>query len=165
MTTVYVTHDQSEALALSDRLAILFSGEIAAAGTPTELYPHPPSEKIGRFLGDINVLECGILPVQREGTVHISLLGAEVEVRGEPKGDQMKVGVRPESFAPSGVHPIDVEGTVEERLYEGDIWRLEVRVGKQRVRVSLSPSFPIDPPKVGDRWSFSFPTEAIVVFE
>jgi len=58
-TCLYVTHDQEEALSLADRLAVMNKGRIEQIGTPTELYEHPASEFVARFMGEINILAAG----------------------------------------------------------------------------------------------------------
>jgi len=165
MTTVYVTHDQSEALSLSDRLAILFSGEIEAMGTPSDLYHHPPSETVGRFLGDINVIEIGAPSGGRDPLPTIAFLGTEIDVpESWPRGTS-KIGIRPEAFAPMGVHPERIEGVVEDVQFEGEVWRLSVRVAGEPLRVSLPGSFGIAPPISGTEWILSFSQESLIPLE
>ncbi len=163
MTTVYVTHDQSEALSLSDRLAILFEGEIAAIGGPEELYNRPPTERVGQFLGDINVLECAVLRKGNDASF-INVLGAEIETAATGEKSTIKVGIRPESIAPAGIHPFEMSGVVDDVQFEGEVWRLIVNTHDQPIRISLAPSFRIDPPKAGQDWKFSFSAGSIVVF-
>ena len=149
---------------MSDRLAILFSGEIAAMGTPRDLYHQPPTESVGEFLGDMNVLECPITQNKNEGESLFTLLGVDLENRSTSSEGSVRVGIRPESFAPSGVHQHQVNGILEDAQFEGEIWRMTVKASDQSIRVSLSPNFRIEPPQVGKEWAFSFAEESVVLF-
>lgn len=93
VTTILVTHDQDEALSMSDRLAILMDGRVRQVGTPRELYWSPRDETIARFMGDVNLLRgeadgewvrcvLGTLPIQRpcQGPVHIMLRPETVQL-------------------------------------------------------------------------------------
>lgn len=164
MTTVYVTHDQSEALALSDRLAILFSGRIEAMGAPEKLYHSPPTEAAGTFLGDMNLFEKEILGLEGGAMGKIRLLGTEATVVLNGNQSGAKVGIRPESFAPCGVHEIESEGRVVDRQFEGEVWRLVVEVDGDRARMNLPVGFGVPAPSEGDLWRFSFSGDAIISF-
>ena len=164
MTTVYVTHDQSEALSLSDRLAILFTGVIEAMGTPLGLYNSPPSETVGQFLGDMNFFDCTSQPSENEGIRAIQVLGISVDLPEMPSNQKVRMGIRPEAFAPKGCHEYNGSGTLEDIQFEGEVWRLTVRVGEETARMSLSPSYGIDPPKPGEVWEFSFSGGSLVRF-
>lgn len=164
MTTVYVTHDQSEALALSDRLAILFAGRIEAMGAPENLYHSPPTEAAGTFLGDMNLFEKEILGCEGGSMGEIRLLGTEATVALNGSQSRAKVGIRPESFAPCGVHEFESVGRVQDRQFEGEVWRLVVEVDGDRVRMNHPIGFGVPAPMEGDLWRFSFSRDAVISF-
>jgi spermidine/putrescine ABC transporter ATP-binding subunit len=123
VTTIFVTHDQSEALSLSDRIAVMFEGRIRQVGSPDEIYRHPADRFVASFVGDVNVLRGRLDKV--DGQAIVKLGAARVTVPMEPlarvqSGDRVDLFVRPEQmrFANAG-EPIAVEGTVAGHMYQG----------------------------------------------
>ena len=116
ITAVYVTHDQSEAMALSDQIIIMEKGVISQMGTPQEIYYHPDNEFVADFIGDANFLRGKLL--RHEGdTAVIDLNGFEaraVETRGISDGADVTVVLRPESThlvpadAGTGLFPVKI---------------------------------------------------------
>jgi putative spermidine/putrescine transport system ATP-binding protein len=123
VTTIFVTHDQSEALSLSDRIAVMFEGRIRQVGSPDEIYRRPADRFVASFVGDVNVLRGRL---DRAGGQAIVTLGAaRIAVPKEPlararSGDRVDIFVRPEQlrFANAG-EPVAVEGTVAAHVYQG----------------------------------------------
>ena len=123
VTTIFVTHDQSEALSLSDRIAVMFEGRIRQVGSPDEIYRRPADRFVASFVGDVNVLRGRLDWV--DGQAIITLGAAKISVPREPlarvrSGDRVDLFVRPEQlrFANAG-EPIAVEGTVAAHIYQG----------------------------------------------
>jgi ABC-type sugar transport system ATPase subunit len=135
-TSVYVTHDQEEAMTLSDRVAVLRNGRLEQYGTPTEIYAHPASEFVATFVGkprinlyDVQVGPQGLAIV--EGTVWT------IPVRAQQTG-RMRLGLRPEELIFSSEESVSsVEGTV--RLVEpgSGVTDVTVGVGPVDVRVRM----------------------------
>ena len=99
ITAVYVTHDQAEAMAISDKIIIMNKGVIAQMGTPEEIYHHPNSEFVADFIGEVNFLEGDIVRAAGEKCT-LSINGHEVEVDnpdGFAVGKRCKVVLRPEA--------------------------------------------------------------------
>src|SRR5205085_7914101 len=102
ITFVYVTHDQDEALTMSDRIAVMDGGRVLQVGTPRDVYEEPESRFVAGFVGVSNLLE---LPVARsEGSVLTLTLGADDSISGEhaggaPEGATAIVTIRPERIA------------------------------------------------------------------
>src|SRR5215831_5575168 len=97
VTTLYVTHDQQEALALSDRIAIMNHGDLVQIGSPVELYESPADDFVAGFLGDVNLLE-GVATLDG-GLLRIAVGTLEVAVQGsgrEAVGKTVRASVRPE---------------------------------------------------------------------
>ena len=123
VTTIFVTHDQSEALSLSDRIAVMFEGRIRQVGSPDEIYRRPADRFVASFVGDVNVLRARL---DRVAGYAVAMLGAaRISVPSEPlarvqSGDRVELFVRPEQlrFANAG-EPIAVEGTVAAHSYQG----------------------------------------------
>lgn len=113
ITSVYVTHDQSEAMSMSDRIVVMNAGRIEQAATPDEIYRHPQSVFVADFIGRANFLDAEALDVrvdeQGRARATVMVLGRHVEVPAHPdcrKGGQVTLLVRPESMR---VAPVSVE--------------------------------------------------------
>lgn len=99
ITAVYVTHDQAEAMAISDSIIIMNKGVIAQMGTPEEVYYHPSSEFVADFIGEVNFLE-GDVTATDGATCTLNIAGRHVRVEnpsGFPVGKRCKVVLRPEA--------------------------------------------------------------------
>src|SRR5437899_3346094 len=105
LTVVYVTHDQSEALAVSDMIIVMNQGVIAQMGAPRDLYEAPASRFIAGFIGEANLIRGTLRRVdERMGELEIGPLSLEIEHRGLPQGT-VDVAIRPEAVeigAPNG---------------------------------------------------------------
>ncbi len=118
ITTIYVTHDQSEAMSLSDRIAVMQQGKMEQLGEPHVLYEQPSSLFVARFLGGANVIGA-----RRTGPRRIVVDGREIRLPDAvslPESDALAVAVKPEMIGCSPV-PADgsFEGTVMEKEYLG----------------------------------------------
>ena len=110
ITAIYVTHDQSEAMALSDQIIIMEKGVVAQIGTPQEIYYHPASEFVADFIGEANFLK-GKLSDKAGDSGIVTVEGNEVTVVGVaalPEGKDCTLVLRPESavLADEGVLPL-----------------------------------------------------------
>ncbi len=142
ITTIYVTHDQEEAMAISDRIAIMDAGQIAQIGTAQELYQRPSSRFVAGFLGSANLLRGTVVAVEATRTT-IELLGHRWELNSKcpvGSGEAIDAVVRPEALtlAKQGSGP---KGLVEHRTYFGDKAEYMVRVGSEVLQaVQWNPS-------------------------
>ncbi|MBM3521964.1 MAG: ABC transporter ATP-binding protein [Alphaproteobacteria bacterium] len=128
-TTIYVTHDQEEALVLSDRVAVMRNGSIEQIGTATELYARPANAFVAGFIGESNLLPAKVLRVTAgEAQAEVAALGAMVTAAAAPglaPGPAMLL-LRPEHLlleAKSGV-----EAEVEQSVYLGELVALHLRL-------------------------------------
>ena len=99
ITAVYVTHDQAEAMAISDQIIIMNKGVIAQMGTPEEIYHHPNSEFVADFIGEVNFLEGTVSSAEGENCT-LNIAGHSVSVKNPdhfPVGQSCKVVLRPEA--------------------------------------------------------------------
>ena len=126
LTTVFVTHDQGEALAMSDRIAVMSAGAIRQIGSPAELYQNPQDPFVASFLGDVNILPSHLhtqtsADIQlRLGSGLISLSRARL-VDAANTGDRLDVYVRPEHIKLETLHAGSVlSGTVINHVFQGD---------------------------------------------
>ena len=130
-TTVYVTHDQEEALVMSDRIAVLREGEIAQIGTPEELYHRPNSDFIARFLGESNLVAGRVTELRDgEAVLESPALGAwfrAVAAEGVRPGEDCVLVVRPEHVR---LEPASdgLVGRIVERVFLGEIAAARLRL-------------------------------------
>ncbi len=102
ITSVYVTHDQAEALAISDRVIVMRNAEIAQDGPPRELYERPADRFVADFIGDANLIDCAIVGVSGDrATVRLGELSVELPARGLSKGPAL-LAVRPQAVRLGG---------------------------------------------------------------
>ena len=145
ITFLYVTHDQSEAMAVSDRIAILNRGKLEQIGTPVELYETPQSSFLAAFIGDTNFLDGW---VEEQKIKDYSLLAIEdfpsILCFNDKKisvSDPVHISIRPEKIHLSREKPIDkplvncMQGIVEDIIYQGDHTKFGIRVGGHRMNV------------------------------
>ena len=135
ITVVYVTHDQGEALTMSDRVAVFNDGRIQQLATPSDLYERPDNSFVAGFIGENNKLP-GTIESIGDGKCVVRLATGEVidatPVNVTAKGAKTLVSIRPERVEfkpesmPAGAHTVDAE--VMEFIYMGDMFRTRLRV-------------------------------------
>lgn len=131
LTSIYVTHDQTEAMSLSDQIIIMNKGHIEQVGTPHEIYQHPRSRFVADFIGNANFLEAEVCEVPADSeSIKVRLVEEVFEVRydGEPvrPGDKVQVVLRPESIRVGDEG--DIEAEVVNSTYMGNVQEYVVRV-------------------------------------
>ena len=133
LTSLYVTHDQKEALSVADRIAVMRDGKIMQEGTPLEVYRTPTSMFTANFIGDVNFLPAtvtqvadGAMTLDTEIGKFISTFPSSFKV-----GNSVQIGIRPEGLrfdtAPAGVNVVD--GTLHASVYLGEVAQHQFRVG------------------------------------
>ena len=138
LTFVYVTHDQTEALVMSDRVVVMDQGRIVQAGTPTELYNRPATPYVANFIGTSNQI-VGEVVESSASRVAVRFKGGEISGPGPGpvSGERAMVSVRPEKvfICGNGAAPPDgfsvVEGVLIDVLFRGDNYRLELDIGQE----------------------------------
>ncbi len=134
ITFVYVTHDQDEALTMSDRIAVMDRGRIAQLGSPAEIYENPRTAFVATFIGESNLLN-GKVQALRDGMWEVATpLGPVINVPDQPglsAGEAIRLAIRPEwadLFARDAVPPGEnaLQGIVEDVVYQGEMMRVRV---------------------------------------
>jgi spermidine/putrescine transport system ATP-binding protein len=138
ITFVFVTHDQEEALSMSDRIAVMNHGKVAQSGAPEEVYERPTEEFVAGFIGISNLLEGTV-----EDSGHVRLgtgftVPAPLPDDCRP-GDLVSLSVRPEKIAVEELEPdmVALEGTIEARVYLGVMTQITVSLGNGARLVAL----------------------------
>ena len=129
ITVVYVTHDQTEAMTMSDRIFLINRGEIQQCGTPQEIYNSPVNQFVADFLGKVDFFKGEV----KDGRIVFPAMGGQSIPYAGPRTGAVDVAIRPENlfFTESGV----LQGVLETQYYLGDVDDCRVRVGDTLVRV------------------------------
>ena len=136
ITAIYVTHDQSEAMSISDKIIIMSQGRVEQIGTPREIYYHPSSRFVADFIGEANFLDAKVKSVSGEKAV-IDVVGQELEVNNfahADSGADATLVIRPEgaTLAEQGL----LEVTVSLSTFMGSYQYYEVMVGNMMIQIT-----------------------------
>jgi len=132
ITFIYVTHDQDEALTMSDRIAIINNGIIEQLGTPKEIYKHPKTPFIADFIGESNILDSVVTKIDNNKAYFCLTDDITIEVENEDYVENKKaiLVIRPENF---NAHKNSVlnsfKGVIKDYVYDGSTIKLEVQIG------------------------------------
>jgi spermidine/putrescine transport system ATP-binding protein len=162
ITFVYVTHDQEEALTMSDRLAVMNAGKVEQIGTPVDIYYRPSSVFVAGFIGQANLWPAQVSAV-RDDTATADVLGTEVT--GHCNRSQLRAGpavvmVRPESLVLSLERPegrSSIAGTVSDLTFQGPVVRVSLDAGGNPVIAHLGPEHDMPAMRPGDQVWASWP--------
>ena len=166
ITTIFVTHDQEEALSISDRIVVMYGGKAEQVGTPFEIYNRPATKFVANFVGTLNVLE-GTVTDAGAGSVRVNSqnLSLKGKLNGSRNGDQLSLALRPEAIAlgPKAGHDANLQGQIAEVHFLGSVIRVRVGLGSSVVSLDTfnNPSTP--PPAVGDKTEISFSSNDVLV--
>jgi iron(III) transport system ATP-binding protein len=147
ITTVYVTHDQEEAMAISDRIAVMERGAVVQDGTAQDLYYRPATEFVARFIGRTNLLEGKVVTAEE-----VDVEGLRIPlVSGRRVGEAVRLVVRPEmiEIAPAAASEAGA-GRIAQRTFLGEKTDYEVTLGGTTLQVTRSDAFRGAPLDVGD---------------
>ncbi len=171
-TFIYVTHDQEEALSMSDRIAILNEGKIAQLGNPTDLYDRPSTKFVADFLGKSNFIEGEV--VSRHGADLVYKVGNRTFRQANStahEGDQILVALRPEKLAVTAEEPTGDGNALPGRLtswnYYGTNFQLRIATEALGDVLVMQPAFraPITPAEQAPVWLAWEPDASVVVGE
>lgn len=159
-TFVYVTHDQAEALTMSDRMAVMMHGDILQVGPPNDIYLNPVSLDVARFIGSPQI---NMLPGELNSTGALELLGVAAEVRSNLTHQAITVGLRPEHLAVRAQGRFAGQVRHSENLGSDIFLHLEVDGALAPVVIRLAPSEAVGV-SLGERISFDFDTRNMLLF-
>jgi iron(III) transport system ATP-binding protein len=153
LTAIYVTHDQSEALVLSSRIAVMNEGRIEQVGKPREVYTAPATRFVAEFIGTSNFVRGTVVSVNGDEVVMETVWGRLVSRGGAvvpPVGAEVLLSIRPESVnistsSPAGSPANEWSGQVLSRAFMGDAVDHIVGVGKLEIRNHSNPVQSIEP--------------------
>jgi ABC-type Fe3+/spermidine/putrescine transport system ATPase subunit len=145
ITAFYVTHDQAEAMAISDRVAVMERGRVAQFATPREIYQRPVSRYVADFTGEASAVAVRVVGVVAGGRYRVAFAAGEAEVSGTPglaPGACHHLMLRPEALALSDD---GLPGTVQAAAFLGAAQQGTVRLGEALVQVLTEPNRPLAP--------------------
>jgi putative spermidine/putrescine transport system ATP-binding protein len=165
ITTVYVTHDQEEAMSLSDRVVVMSEGRVEQIGPPPQIYNFPATPFVASFVGTLNLLPAKVVDA---ATGRVTVAGQEITgSKGVAGNGAVTVALRPEAVElGEGGGANRLRGKIEDVSFLGSIVRTRIRVADD---ASLSfdqfndPA--LAPASIGDPVTVSFPTEATLILE
>lgn len=166
ITTVYVTHDQEEALSLSDRVVVMSEGRVEQIGTPFQIYNFPQTPFVASFVGTLNLI-CGTIADPATGCIEMD--GQEIyaskPIENAVRGDAIAVALRPEIISLDGStgEGNKLRGTIEDINFLGSIVRIRVRFKDNSVYFDKFNNPHLSLPQVSSPVTVSFPREAVLV--
>jgi iron(III) transport system ATP-binding protein len=172
LTTVYVTHDQKEALSVSDRMAILEGGRILQVGTPFEIYRRPARRSVADFIGETDFIS-GVLVAHESGQVRVrtpigEFLGVLGDAAARPAvGAAVTVSIRPECWTLGPVaSPVNsVAGRIGRSIYLGEIAQYDFVAGEVTLKIlELNPRV-LARPEQGELFAQVEPADVVVLLD
>jgi ABC-type Fe3+/spermidine/putrescine transport system ATPase subunit len=139
ITTVYVTHDQAEAMVLADRIVVLRDGVLQQVGSPVEIYQRPQTAWVADFIGLSNFIQ-GTVAGHHDGHLQIRTPMGTFTATGTEETGEVLIVLRPEVLHFTGPHPNRLTGIVRERAFLGNLFDYRIESGPHLLRVQADPS-------------------------
>ena len=173
ITFILVTHDQEEALTMSDKVAVMFDGKVEQVASPRDLYARPSTQRVASFIGAMNFIECKILEKDNKLKIKDSVLGSfdlsKEQVSGESSNDSITIGIRPEmiSILPKGSKFTNsISGKVSDISYFGETtyYKIKCDIDSKIFNISAQNSFGHIDYIIGEKIKFKIDLKSIVGF-
>jgi ABC-type Fe3+/spermidine/putrescine transport system ATPase subunit len=171
LTAIHVTHDQAEAMSISDRIAVMKKGKIVQVGTSQELYMHPNSLFVSYFIGESNLLEGYITKTNTNAESEIELRqGLKIKAInkfGIKQEERVVLAIRPETCEMKRGHTLvenSLFGKVEKSIFEGTVVRYEIRLENGDRFVINRPSLTEEWVKIGEDVTITYPLDKAHLF-
>jgi putative spermidine/putrescine transport system ATP-binding protein len=166
ITAIFVTHDQEEALSISDRIVVMYEGKMEQVGTPFEIYNFPQTAFVANFVGTLNTADAEVLDPDK-GLLRmdgVTLESAE-KINGRSKGDKIKISIRPErlNFVSVEKKANVMDCTIENITFLGSVVRVQVKIGNTKFNMDTFNNPFLELPKIGDKDQVSCSREAVLV--
>jgi putative spermidine/putrescine transport system ATP-binding protein len=168
ITAIYVTHDQEEALSISDRIVVMYEGKIEQVGTPFEIYNFPQTAFVANFVGTLNTAVAEVIdPAKRLLKIDgVQLESAEV-LDDKQVGDKVTIAIRPERFnfvaQERKANVLDCQ--IDNITFLGAVVRIQVLIGDNRFYMDTFNNPFLELPKIGSKEQISCSREAVLVLK
>jgi putative spermidine/putrescine transport system ATP-binding protein len=168
ITAIFVTHDQEEALSISDRIVVMNAGEMEQVGTPFEIYNFPKTQFVANFVGALNTVDAEVVdPAQGLLSVDGIQLTSAAKMDNHRKGDKVRIAIRPERLGLASIlrKANVVDGSIENITFLGSVVRIQVRIGQTNFNMDIFNNPFLGIPEVGDKAEITCSREAILVLD
>ena len=168
ITAIFVTHDQEEALSISDRIVVMNAGLMEQVGTPFEIYNFPQTQFVANFVGSLNTASAevtdpakGLLAVDGVQFVTAS------DIKSRKKGDAIRVSIRPERFSFASEQKKDnvLDSIIENITFLGAVVRIQVKIGNAKFNMDTFNNPFLELPKIGSKEQVTCSKEAVLVLD
>ncbi len=168
ITTIFVTHDQEEALSISDRIVVMNAGRADQVGTPFEVYNRPSTNFVASFVGTLNVLKGKVAdPAARTIVIDEELIALPHDLGDRKAGDPVSVAVRPEAITlgPRGDGDSRLAGRIADVSFLGSVIRVRVGVGENSISLDTFNNPSVPPPVTGTPAEISFSRSDLLLLQ
>lgn len=168
ITAIFVTHDQEEALSISDRIVVMNEGRIEQVGTPFEIYNFPQTPFVASFVGSLNTAPAEVVDpakglLSMDGVKFLSA----AKMDGLKAGDKVRMAIRPErfSFASEGKKPNVVDARIENITFLGSVVRVNLLIGNAKFNMDTFNYPSLELPKIGATEQVTCSKEAVLIID
>jgi putative spermidine/putrescine transport system ATP-binding protein len=168
ITAIFVTHDQEEALSISDRIVVMYDGNVEQVGTPFEIYNFPQTPFVANFVGSLNTANAEVIdPAKGLLSMDGVQLSSATKMDGLKKGDQVRIAIRPErfSFASEQRKANVVDCRIENITFLGSVVRVQILIGNTKFIMDTFNYPSLALPKIGATEQVTCSREAVLVLE
>ena len=168
ITAIYVTHDQEEALSISDRIVVMREGEMDQVGTPFEIYNFPKTVFVANFVGTLNTAAAEVIDPAM-GMIRVDGVQFETaeDLKDRRTGDKVRMSIRPERFSFASEQKKDnvLDCTIENITFLGSIVRIQVLIGKTKFYMDTFNNPFLELPGIGSKDQITCSREAVLVLD
>jgi putative spermidine/putrescine transport system ATP-binding protein len=168
ITAIFVTHDQEEALSISDRIVVMYDGNVEQVGTPFEIYNFPKTTFVANFVGSLNTAVAEVIDPSK-GLVSVDgvQLVSAAKMDNLHKGDKVRIAIRPErfSFAFEGKKANLLDAQIENITFLGSVVRVHILIGNSKFTMDTFNYPSLELPRIGATEQVTCSREAVLVLE
>ncbi len=166
ITAIFVTHDQEEALSISDRIVVMYDGNVEQVGTPFDIYNFPRTPFVANFVGSLNTAAAEVVDPEK-GLLNMDgvQLVSAAKMDGLRKGDKVRIAIRPErfSFASDGKKANVLACQIENITFLGSVVRVHILIGKTKFTMDTFNYPSLALPQVGEMNQVTCSKEAVLI--
>lgn len=166
ITAIYVTHDQEEALSISDRVVVMYQGRIEQIGTPFEIYNFPQTEFVAQFVGTLNAVSAEVVDAASQRLkIEGQIIQAAHGLEDRRNGEKVMIAIRPERFSFVGeerkANVLDC--TIQNITFLGSIVRIQVQLGNTMFYMDTFNNPYLELPRIGEKVQITCSRQAVLI--